>query len=78
MAMNEDDILEIWEEISGYQSDWESIILDLLDELDNIRSQKRPTPAEDDYMMGTEDTGPDPEAMRDRLVELRSLIQNAV
>ena len=46
--------------------------------MDSIRSQKGTSTSEEDYGLGPDDSSPDPERIRDRLVELRNLIQNAV
>lgn len=77
MAMSEDEILELWEQISGYRSDWDSVILDLLDEIDNMRSQMPVSGVEEDTG-GIDDATPDLESMRDSLVDLRRLIFEAV
>lgn len=74
MAMTENEVLELWEQISGYSSDWDSIIMDLLDEIDSMLSQAS-TPRDDDELV-TDDASPDLHHLRDTLLDLRKVIYN--
>ncbi len=74
MAMTEDEVLELWERISGYSSDWDSVITDLLDEIDSMLSQATTVKEEEEY--ASEDTTPDLQHLRDTLLDLRKLIYN--
>ena len=74
MAMTEDEVLELWEQISGYSSDWDSIIMDLLDEIDSMLSQAATARDDDEY--GPEDASPDLQHLRDTLLDLRKIIYN--
>jgi len=74
MAMTEDEVLELWEQISGYSSDWDSIIMDLLDEIDSMLSQAATAREDDEY--GSEDASPDLQHLRDTLLDLRKIIYN--
>lgn len=78
MAMTEDEVLELWEQISGYSSDWDSIIMDLLDEIDSMLSQTTTSRDDDDYGSGPEDASPDLHNLRDTLLDLRKIIYNEV
>lgn len=72
MAMTEDEVLELWERISGYSSDWDSIIMDLLDDIDSMLSQTTMTRDEEEYAV--EDSSPDLQHLRDTLLDLRKII----
>ncbi len=74
MAMTEDEVLELWEQISGYSSDWDSIIMDLLDEIDSMLSQATTTRDEEEF--APEDASPDLQHLRDTLLDLRKIIYN--
>ncbi len=74
MAMTEDEVLELWERISGYSSDWDSIIMDLLEEIDSMLSQTTTPKDEEEY--GVEDSSPDLQRLRDTLIDLRNIIYN--
>ncbi|MGB9590778.1 MAG: hypothetical protein ACP5QG_05065 [candidate division WOR-3 bacterium] len=78
--MTEDEVLELWEQISGYNSDWDSIIMDLLDEIDSMLSQMTVTREDDEYgsYSTTDDSSPDLQHLRDTLVDLRKIISNEV
>jgi len=75
MAMTEDEVLELWQQISGYNSDWDSVIMDLLDEIENMLSQATAAREDEEYI-STEDTSPDLQHLRDTLLDLRKMIYN--
>jgi len=68
--MSEDEVLELWGQISGYQSDWETVIAELLDELEGITIESE----EESY----EDLENDPEAIKDSLLNIRDMINEQV
>ncbi len=70
--MSEDEVLELWGQISGYQSDWETVIAELLDELEGITIES--TGDEESY----EDLENDPEAIKDSLLNIRDMINEQV
>jgi len=72
--MTEDEVLELWQRISGYTSDWDSVIEDLLDEIDSMLSQA--TVAREDEEYASEDTSPDLHRLRDTLLDIREVIYN--
>ena len=76
MAMSEREIMALWERVTGYDLDWESVISDLLDELDSL-SIAEGGPDEED-MYEAEEGSYSISELRDALVSLRHRINQAV
>ncbi len=69
--MTEDEVLELWSQITGYQSDWETVIAELLDELEGITIESGD---EESY----EELDNDPESIKDSLLNIRDMINEQV